>query len=65
MSSEMGPYQRLDRAEGFSFAYLHKGHWFDFLGKDVRDAVLALFALLIFVIGCTGITLLRRARHSL
>lgn len=57
--------KNVDRAEGFSFAYLHKGHWFDFLGKDARDATLALFALSIFVMACTGITLLRRARHSL
>lgn len=57
--------KNVDRAEGFSFAYLHKGHWFDFLGKDARDAILALFALSIFVMASTGIILLRRARHSL
>mgnify|MGYP003407299225 FL=1 len=55
----------LDRAEGFSFAYLHKGHWFDFIGKTARDAVLAAFALMIFLTACFGVSLLRRTKSSL
>ncbi|WP_027874777.1 hypothetical protein [Spongiibacter marinus] len=34
-----------DRAEGWSFAWLHKWHFLDGLGRDARDAVAALFAL--------------------
>jgi len=37
----------LDTLEGFSFGYLHKWHFFDGLGKNARDALLALVALLI------------------
>jgi hypothetical protein len=33
-----------DRAEGYSFAFLHKYHWLDFAGKNVRDFVMASFA---------------------
>lgn len=50
----------LDRVEGFSFAYLHKVHWLDALGKDVRDAVMGLFALLIFAMTTVGLSFLRR-----
>ena len=52
----------LDRAEGFSFGYLHKAHWLDLFGKDVRDALMGLFALLIFVMTCFGLSFLRRKR---
>ena len=34
-----------DRWEGWSFAYLHKFHWLDFAGNDVRDFIMALFGL--------------------
>ncbi|MDD4927959.1 MAG: PepSY domain-containing protein [Gallionella sp.] len=43
-----------DRAEGWSFSNLHKYHWLDFAGKDVRDFVMGLFCLgnlLIAVLG--------------
>lgn len=52
----------LDRAEGFSFGYLHKAHWLDALGKDARDALLGIFALLIFAMTCVGLSFLRRLR---
>ena len=42
------------RAEGWSFSFLHKYHWLDFAGKDVRDLVMGLFGfgnLLIAVLG--------------
>src|SRR5690606_13573703 len=35
-----------DRYEGYSFGFLHKFHWLDFAGKNTRDAVAALAALL-------------------
>lgn len=57
--------RNLDRAEGLSFAYLHKGHWFDFLGKDLRDAVLGVFALIVFSLTSIGVALLRRTPVSL
>lgn len=31
------------RWEGWSFSYLHKFHWLDFAGKNVRDSVMAMF----------------------
>ena len=52
----------LDRVEGFSFGYLHKAHWLDMFGKDVRDAVMGLFVLLIFAMTCGGLSFLRRKR---
>lgn len=33
------------RVEGLSFAYIHKWHHLDFLGRDGRDIVIGLFAL--------------------
>ncbi len=36
----------IDRLEGYSFGWLHKAHWLDGLGKDGRDGILAIFALL-------------------
>lgn len=50
----------LDRAEGFSFGYLHKAAWLDALGKNTRDALLGSFALLIFAMTCAGLSFLRR-----
>jgi len=50
----------LDRAEGFSFGYLHKAAWLDALGKNTRDALLGTFALLIFAMTCVGLSFLRR-----
>jgi hypothetical protein len=51
------------RLEGFSFAYLHKGHWRDAVGKDVRDSVLTLFALLNVAMVVLGLSLwVRRYR---
>lgn len=35
--------RRPDRLEGWSFNHLHMFHWLDFAGRDLRDAVLALF----------------------
>lgn len=44
----------LKSAEGFSFAYLHKAHFLDFLGKDGRNIVLMLFCVLIGFVAVTG-----------
>ena len=38
---------QIKRLAGLSFAYLHKAHFLDFLGKDMRNVVLMLFCLLI------------------
>jgi len=49
-----------DRAEGWSFSYLHKYHWLDFAGKDVRDFVMALFGLGNLAIAGMGLWLFTR-----
>jgi hypothetical protein len=48
------------RAEGWSFAYLHKYHWLDFAGKDVRDFVMGLFGLGNLVIAILGLWMFTR-----
>lgn len=54
-----------DRAEGWSFAWLHKWHFLDGLGRDVRDAVAALFALGIAASFALGVFLYcRRLRQG-
>lgn len=37
----------MDAFEGASFGYLHKWHMLDFLGKDIRDLLLGLTAMLV------------------
>lgn len=54
----------VDRFEGFSFAYLHKGHWLDALGKDTRDFLLGLFALLNVLVVVFGLSLWWRRRRA-
>lgn len=49
-----------DRAEGWSFSYLHKYHWLDFAGKDVRDFVMGLFGLGNLVIAMLGLWMFTR-----
>ena len=51
-----------DRAEGFSFAYLHKWEWLSGLGKTVKDSAISLAALahLLLVVG--GVWLWRQRR---
>ncbi|MCM8542428.1 MAG: hypothetical protein NE328_19310 [Lentisphaeraceae bacterium] len=44
----------IKRVEGLSFAYLHKAHFLDFLGKDMRDIVLMLFCVLIGFTAVSG-----------
>lgn len=52
----------LARAEGMSFAYLHKALWLDGLGKDTRDALLGVQALGVFAMAALGLWLARRRR---
>ncbi len=49
-----------DRAEGWSFSYLHKYHWLDFAGKDVRDLVMGLFGLGNLAIAVLGLWMFTR-----
>jgi hypothetical protein len=49
-----------DRAEGYSFSFLHKYHWLDFAGKNVRDGFMALLALGIASTALLGLWLLGR-----
>ncbi|WP_281614396.1 PepSY domain-containing protein [Flammeovirga sp. SubArs3] len=39
---------------GFIFAYFHKYHVFDFLGKPIRDSIMSFFALGNFLVGILG-----------
>lgn len=59
-----------DRLEGYSFGYLHKWHFIDFLGKDMRDVLTSLMALAIMVVLLLGVyrywaTSMRRKRHAM
>jgi uncharacterized iron-regulated membrane protein len=54
----------VDRFEGFSFAYLHKGHWLDGLGKNTRDFLLGLFALLNVLVVVLGLSVWWRRRRA-
>ncbi|MBM3117223.1 PepSY domain-containing protein [Jeongeupia naejangsanensis] len=51
-----------DRLEGYVFAYLHKWHWLDGLGKTPRDVILAGFAAANVAAAALGLTLWWR-RH--
>lgn len=44
----------VDRLEGYSFGYLHKWHFADFLGKDIRDILTSLVALAIMMVLLLG-----------
>ncbi|MFN3587384.1 MAG: hypothetical protein ACK4UT_07760, partial [Moraxellaceae bacterium] len=50
------------RVEGWSFAYLHKWTFLDALGKNLRDALVGLMALLIVVTVLLGLRLALRRR---
>lgn len=52
------------RLEGFTFAYLHKWHFLDGLGKNARDVVAGLFALLNVVIVLLGLCVFWRRRRE-
>lgn len=53
-----------DRYEGYSFGFLHKYHWLDAAGKDVRDAVAALASLLVAVVTMLGVMLWWRRQRQ-
>ena len=48
------------RVEGWVFSYLHKFHWLDFSGKNVRDIVAALFALGNLIVAVLGLWMFTR-----
>lgn len=56
------------RVEGYSFAYLHKWHFIDFLGKNMRDIITSFLALGICVVVGLGayrhIFKRRRIKHN-
>ena len=45
----------VDRLEGYSFGYLHKWHFVDFLGKDIRDLLTSLVALSVMTVLLLGV----------
>jgi len=53
---------QVDRYEGFSFAFLHKFHFLDSLGKDFRDGILVFFALGISLTTFLGMKMLKRKK---
>jgi len=54
----------VQRLEGFSFAYLHKWNFLDVIGKDGRDLLIGLFALLNVVVAALGLGLWLRRRKT-
>lgn len=52
------------RVEGFSFAYLHKWHFADALGKDLRDILTSVTALLIMLVILLGVYRYITGRHK-
>ncbi|MDO8266845.1 MAG: PepSY domain-containing protein [Moraxellaceae bacterium] len=54
----------MQRFEGFSFAYLHKWNFLDGIGKDGRDVLLCVFALLNVVVVVLGAWLWLRRRKT-
>lgn len=54
-----------DRYEGYSFGFLHKYHWLDAAGKNVRDALAALAALLVATVTLLGCWMAWRRRGNL
>jgi hypothetical protein len=53
-----------DRAEGWSFRYLHKWDFLSALGKPMQDGLLGTFALAHLLLVVTGLRLLRRRRAA-
>ncbi|WP_047394800.1 PepSY domain-containing protein [Chitinibacter sp. ZOR0017] len=53
-----------DRFEGWLFAYLHKWHWLDGLGKSNRDLILASAAAANVALAVLGLLLWRRKRPT-
>jgi hypothetical protein len=48
------------RTEGWVFSYLHKFHWLDFAGKDVRDFIMGLFGLGNLIVAVLGLWMFTR-----
>ena len=59
LASVVTPVKRL---EGFSFAYLHKAHFLDFLGKDTRNVILMIFCLFIGFTAVSGVILKKKRK---
>ncbi|MBE9608539.1 hypothetical protein [Chitinilyticum piscinae] len=55
---------RGDRLEGWVFAYLHKWHWLDPLGRPVRDILLASAAGANVLLAMLGLLLWRRKQRT-
>jgi uncharacterized iron-regulated membrane protein len=51
-----------DRAEGWSFAYLHKWEWLGGISKTVKDVALSLIALAHLLLVFGGLYLWRKRR---
>lgn len=54
-----------NRYEGLSFAFMHKYHMFDFLGKGIRDSIMALATFLVVLIALTGLVVFMRMKKRI
>ncbi|MFC5046279.1 PepSY domain-containing protein [Aquimarina hainanensis] len=45
------------RREGFSFAFLHKYHYLDFLGKDTRNGIMIVITLMVAIVSILGLSI--------
>lgn len=52
------------RAEGYTFAYVHKWHFLDFLGKDLRDILMGIVAFSILLTLVLGVFRYFRTRRK-
>ena len=51
-----------ERAEGYSFAFLHKFLFMEWAGKNIRDLTMVLAALGILIVGILGMLLLLKRK---
>src|SRR5690606_40278288 len=52
------------RVEGYTFAYVHKWHFLDFLGKDLRDILMGIVAFSILLTLVLGVFRYFRTRRK-
>jgi hypothetical protein len=50
------------RREGFSFAFLHKYSYLDFLGKNMRDGIMTTAAMSVLMVSILGLIVFFKIR---
>lgn len=61
LAERVGPHARL---EGWSFHYLHKWHFLDAFGKNVRDSLMAIMAFLLIPLSLVGVTMYTQRKQK-